>query len=385
MSADYRIERLRLPPSLAGPGAEEFLEFSRLTDAVQRQTWGHEDRCSPPEYRLRVWRDSPYDETVLFFARAGGRMAGRAWCRVSLKEDLDRATVRAEVLDEFSRRGLGRALLEAALEEARRRGRTVVDAFTEHPVRASDPNDPHPNGSHPNGSRPDGSGAPTAGAEAVVPSTGTGALPAGERPVRFARAAGFSLNQVVRFSELDLAEHDGGWPALAAAASSKALAEYELMTWEGVPPEHRAGMAELFARMSVDAPQGESRTDAAVWDAERVAALERMLAEAGTVPLYAAARHRATGRFAAYTSLWVRRGKEAVADQDDTLVASGHRGRSLGMWVKLANLAQYRSKYPAARKVVTFNAEENAHMLAINEAIGFRPAGHDGEWYRSLP
>ncbi|WP_460993630.1 GNAT family N-acetyltransferase [Sinomonas soli] len=379
MSAGYRIERLRLPPSLAGPGAEEFLEFSRLTDAVQRQIWGHEDRCSPPEYRLRVWRDSPYDETVLFFARAGGRMAGRAWCRVSLKEDLDRARVRAEVLDEFSRRGLGRALLEAALEEARRRGRTVVDAFTEHPVPG------RPNGSGPNGSARTGPGEPTAGAEAVVPSTGTGTLPAGERPVRFARAAGFSLNQVVRFSELDLAEHDGGWPALAAAASAKASAEYELMTWEGVPPEHRAGMAQLFARMSVDAPQGESRTDAAVWDAERVAALDRMLAEAGTVPLYAAARHRATGLFAAYTSLWVRRGKETVADQDDTLVASGHRGRSLGMWVKLANLAQYRAKYPAARKVVTFNAEENAHMLDINEAIGFRPAGHDGEWYRSLP
>ena len=93
MSADYRIERLRLPSSLEGPGAEEFHEFSRLTDAVQRQIWGHEDRCSPAGYRLRVWRDSDYDETALFFVRAGGRMVGRAWCRVSLKEDLDRATV----------------------------------------------------------------------------------------------------------------------------------------------------------------------------------------------------------------------------------------------------------------------------------------------------
>ncbi|MGY3564667.1 GNAT family N-acetyltransferase [Sinomonas sp. RB5] len=369
MSAGYRIERLRLPSRLEGPEAEEFLEFSRLTDAVQRQIWGHEDRCSPPEYRLRVWRDSPYDQTALFFARAGGRMAGRAWCRVSLKEDLDRAMVRAEVLDDFSGRGLGRALLDAALEEARRRGRTVADAFTEHPVPASGPA---------------GSGGSPAEDGAVVPSTGTGALRAAERPVRFARAAGFSLNQVVRFSALDLAAHDGGWPALAAAASAKASAEYELMTWEGVPPEHRAGMAELFARMSVDAPQGESRTDAAVWDAERVAALEAMLAEAGTVPLYAVARHRATGEFAAYTALWVRRGKEDVADQDDTLVRAGHRGRSLGMWIKLANLAQYRARYPQAAKVVTFNAEENAHMLAINEAIGFRPAGHDGEWYRSL-
>lgn len=37
MSAGYRIERLRLPPRPEGPEAEEFLELSRLTDAVHWQ------------------------------------------------------------------------------------------------------------------------------------------------------------------------------------------------------------------------------------------------------------------------------------------------------------------------------------------------------------
>jgi hypothetical protein len=37
MSAGYRIERLRLPPRLEGPEAEELLELSSLSDAVQRQ------------------------------------------------------------------------------------------------------------------------------------------------------------------------------------------------------------------------------------------------------------------------------------------------------------------------------------------------------------
>lgn len=368
MSAPYHVERLRLPPSLRGPEAASFLEFSGLTDQVQRQIWGHEDRCSPPEYRLRVWRDSAYEETVLFFVRVGGQMAGRAWCRVPLSEDLGRASVRAEVLEEFSGRGLGRLLLDTAAQEARRRGRTVLDTFTEHPAATP--------------------GAPDEG-DAVVPSTGTGALPGADRSVRFARAAGFSLDQVVRFSALDLAaggpDDGAAWQRLEAQASAAAAPEYELLTWAGVPPEHRAGMAELFARMSVDAPQGESRHEAARWGAGRVADLDRMLAEAGTVPLYAVARHRATGQFAAYTALWIRRGKEDVADQDDTLVRAAHRGRSLGMWIKLANLAQYRARYPMARRVVTYNAEENAHMLAINEALGFRAAGYEGEWYRRMP
>ncbi|WP_369045091.1 GNAT family N-acetyltransferase [Sinomonas sp. P10A9] len=367
MSAEHRVQRLRLPASLEGPEAAEFMEFSQLADAVQRQIWGHEDRCSPPEYRLRVWRDSAYDSSALFFVCEGGRMVGRAICRTPLKEDLNRATVHVEVLDMASGRGIGRLLAATVAEEAARRGRTLLDTFTEHPVGSVHAEGP---------------------SDAVVPSTGTGTLPARDRSVRFARAAGFSLSQVTRFSEVVLpeegSEHDAVWAALEAAATARAAADYDLLLWQGVPPEHRGGMAELFARMSVDAPQGEDVYEPAVWDAARVAALDGLLAEGGTTPLYAVARHRASGQLAAYTVLWIRRGKEEVGDQDDTLVRIGHRGHSLGMWIKLANLAQYRARFPSARKVVTSNAEENVHMLAINEALGFRPAGYDGEWYRRL-
>jgi RimJ/RimL family protein N-acetyltransferase len=157
-----------------------------------------------------------------------------------------------------------------------------------------------------------------------------------------------------------------------------------VLLWEGIPEEFRAEMALLLARMSTDAPSGVDAWDAADWDSERVASLEAQLSDASTLPLYAVARHRSTGRLAGYTSLWVRSGKEDVADQDDTLVVPEHRGHSLGLLIKLANLRAYRERFPTARKVVTFNAEENQHMLAINDALGFRPAGYDGEWYRRL-
>lgn len=367
MSADHRVQRLSLPASLEAPDAAAFLEFCGLADAVQRQIWGHEDRCSPPAYRLRAWRDSAYESTAFFYVRKGDRMVGRAWCRVPLQEDLGRAQVRAEVLDGHTGRGIGRLLLDAAVEEARRRGRTVLDTYTEHPIASL-------------------LTLPTAGApDAVVPSTGTGAVPAGDRSVRFAQAAGFALSQVTRFSELLLDEHEASWESLEAAAAARAGPDYEVLLWEGVPPQHRAAMAELFGRMSIDAPQGADTYGPELWDAGRVEALDRMLAEAGTVPLYAVARHRGTGELAAYTALWVRGGKEDVGDQDDTLVRIGHRGRSLGILIKLANLRAYRQRFPQAAKVLTFNAAENEHMLAINTALGFRPAGADGEWYRRLP
>ncbi|WP_077490624.1 GNAT family N-acetyltransferase [Sinomonas mesophila] len=375
MSADYRVQRLSLPASLEAPGAAAFLEFCGLADEVQRQIWGHEDRCSPAAYRLRAWRDSAYESTAFFYVRDGGRMVGRAWCRVPLQEDLGRAQVRAEVLEGHTGRGIGRLLLAAAVEEARRRGRTVLDTYTEHPLARplTLPTLPAA-AAAPDGVVPD----------AVVPSTGTGTVPGGDRSVRFAQAAGFALSQVTRFSELVLDEHEASWPALEAAAADKAGPDYEVLLWECVPPEHRAAMAELFGRMSIDAPQGEDAYEPERWDADRVAALDRMLFEAGTVPLYAVARHRGTGELAAYTALWVREGKEDVGDQDDTLVRLGHRGRSLGMLIKLANLRAYRARFPRAAKVVTFNAAENEHMLAINTALGFRPAGADGEWYRRL-
>ena len=53
------------------------------------------------------------------------------------------------------------------------------------------------------------------------------------------------------------------------------------------------------------------------------------------------------------------------------------------MLVKIANLRRLAG-YPDVQRVTTFNAAENDHMLAINVALGFRPAGWDGEWQRSV-
>jgi hypothetical protein len=39
---------------------------------------------------------------------------------------------------------------------------------------------------------------------------------------------------------------------------------------------------------------------------------------------------------------------------------------------------------PAARSLLTWNAVENRHMLAINTLLGFKPAGYEGEWQKRL-
>jgi GNAT superfamily N-acetyltransferase len=361
-TAPYLIEPLVLPAGLDAPDAGDFLELGALCDAMTLATWGNLDRATPPASRLQFWRDDPYRYIRLFFVRQDGRMVARSWIRGELQENLGSALIHVEVLEEFCGRGIGGALLRHAEELAAADGRTILQTFTEHPADFD----------------ADGPGL-------LKPATGTGALPIGAPGVRFALSARYRLEQVERFSILDVREHAAAWDPLELEALAAAGEDYELLSWTGSCPD---GLAEQFAvlmaRMSTDAPTGELSYEAERWDVARVRHVENTWRRAGLVSLVAAARHRGSGELAAYSVLQLSPLKPWLADQDDTLVAGSHRGRRLGMLVKLANLRRLVSEYPAVKRVVTFNAAENDHMLAINVALGFRPAGYDGEWQRLI-
>ena len=143
-------------------------------------------------------------------------------------------------------------------------------------------------------------------------------------------------------------------------------------------------LAVLMSRMNTDAPTGGLSYDEETWDAARVRHVEDTWTRAGNISLVTAARHRDSNELAAYSVLEVAPSKPWLADQDDTLVAASHRGHRVGMLVKIRNLRRLLAEYPVVERVNTFNAAENDHMLAINVALGFRAAGYDGEWQRTL-
>ena len=66
--------------------------------------------------------------------------------------------------------------------------------------------------------------------------------------------------------------------------------------------------------------------------------------------------------------------------QSGTIVAPEHRGHRLGLAIKLANHRQLRAHFPSCRVLVTGNADVNAPMNAVNEALGFVPAGSLSSW-----
>jgi GNAT superfamily N-acetyltransferase len=365
----YLIQQLTLPgavdpaaadPAVAAPAAAgEFLEYAELCDELELQTWGNLDRASSAAARLQFWRDTPYSRQRLFFVRVDGRMVARSWIRFELQENLGSALLYVNVLDSVAGLGIGRALLEHAEALAGADGRTMLQTFTEHPADFD-----------------------VDGPNVIKPATGTGALPAGAPGVRFATQAGYRLEQVERFSSLKFppaADLD----ALERDAAARA-GDYELLHWtDACPDEHAAQLAVLMSRMSTDAPTGGLSYEPETWDIARVRQVEDTWRRAGLSSLVAAARHRVTGELAAYTVLQVAADKPWLASQDDTLVAASHRGHRLGMLVKILNLRRLRDGYAAVQRVITFNAAENEHMLSINIALGFQPAGYDGEWQRN--
>lgn len=360
-AAPYRIERLLIPAALDSPGAGDFHEYSSLSDALVLETWGNLDRATPPEARFRYWRDDAYKRMQLFFVRAGGQMVARSWIRCELQDNLGSALLHVDVLKNFTGRGIGRALLAHAEAVAAADGRTVLMTFTEHPADFD-----------------------AEGPDVLRPATGTGALPANARAVRFAQRAGYQLEQVERFSTLSMPPAPGLLDALEREALGRAE-PYELVTWtDHCPEEYVEQLAVLMSRMSTDAPTGGLSYNEESWDAARVRHVEDTRKQAGNISLVTAARHRDRNELAAYTVLELARGKPWLADQDDTLVAAGHRGNRLGLLVKIRNLRRLLAAYPSVERVITFHAAENDHMLAINLALGFRPAGYDGEWQRTV-
>ncbi|WP_247041871.1 GNAT family N-acetyltransferase [Arthrobacter rhizosphaerae] len=341
--------------------APQLRECLRLEEAHNHAVWGNTDRCGTFGEALYYWRGNSYFERLLFLASKNGMPVGSCSVEFSLKDNLDTAWINVLVAEDHRRRGIGRRLLQTAEEMAADRGRRIFQGFCEEPAESAD-----------------GPG------EMLHAKSGSGSLPLAVPSSIFARRAGYSLEQVETSSRLALPVPEELLGKLESGALEHA-AGYSLVGWEGsCPEEFVAPYAELRGRMSTDAPTAGLELEKVNWDTDRVREEEQTWVKSGVEALVSAALHNSTGRLAAYTVLSYRQTKPHVVFQEDTLVAFGHRGHRLGMLVKIANIRRAQEAWPAARSVLTWNASENRHMLAINTSLGFKPSGFEGEWQKRL-
>jgi GNAT superfamily N-acetyltransferase len=280
---------------------------------------------------------------VLGVARLADVVAGCFQVRTELRDNLDAADIEIWVDPAWQHRGVGRALLEAAEQIARDRGRHVLSGTSESPLGS--------------------------------PETG--------RRDCFARAAGYEPVLAEARRELDVPVDPELLCALASEAHVRASG-YRLVSWEGsCPREWAAGRVRAAAGMSTDIPSGGLEVEPESWDVARLRQHEHVV-EAMDRATMAVAAISPDGELAGYSEIGVPRAAPLVAYQLDTYVVPAHRGHRLGTLLKVANLRRLVERFPATRRVVTTNAASNEPMIRVNERLGYRLTGTATVWQKRL-
>jgi GNAT superfamily N-acetyltransferase len=379
-----RIEELSIPEEPGAEGWDDFVAAAEVHNAVEADAYGTDELSVTAEEELPDWLDQDWDPRRLFVVRAadgptpaGGGEATPPDAPVDDDADTDvrhivargvcefqgpgsqTAWLRADVLPAYRNRGIGTALftlLESVAE---------AEGCVNQIVYAASPDAP---------------------GERLVAPTGSGSLPLRNPEVRFLLRRGYRLEQVERGSRLALPADQDLLERLLSDAEERAGRDYEIVQWHGVTPiRWQRDMARLYEKMSTDTPTAGLEEPAEPWPLDRFLERQVLLADGPRIVYTTAVMHRRSRALVGFTELSVPEETDRPISQEDTLVAREHRGHRLGLLLKCWNLESIRRDEPGHPSVITFNAEENRHMLDINEALGFSPFGYEGGWRRRTP
>lgn len=311
-----------VPLTLDSP--EPLLRSWQLLDAaIQAELLPDLD---PPSYResLRHLTSVPHIRRWGVAAVDGADVIGAAACNSFLSDNRHLCEVDVYVAPERRREGIGAALLARVAVTAAADGRTMV----------------------------------------------TGGAPEGSAGLAFAVALGADDKLGELRSSLDVAAIDRAALARDLAAAEEASAEYEILRWAGGCPDDLLPAYAEVAHAMNDAPRGDLSLEDIVVEPERMRARSQSVMATGARPYAVAARRVGATDFAGFTELTVAPGG-GTGYQEDTGVIAAHRGHRLGLRLKAEMLTWLAVEEPGLRVVTTWNAESNAHMLAVNWQLGF--------------
>ena len=137
------------------------------------------------------------------------------------------------------------------------------------------------------------------------------------------------------------------------------------------PDGHVHSFGRLLGMLFSEIPLGDLDLRASEWTPERIREAEQLQVSVGRHVLTAMAI-APDGSVAGVSDVRVNDSDPAHGQVGITIVDPAHRGRRLGLALKLATHDLALSTYPGLVSVDTSNAEVNAWMNAVNEALGYR-------------
>lgn len=270
----------------------------------------------------------PDRELVLMGVYDDGVLAGASQLTLPLVENQHMGFCNFDVRPESRRRGIGTALLEAAEDELRRRGRTIL-------------------------------------------LTDTATAPGEDGPgVHFAAARGYTTANLEEHKVIDLKASEPGWAPLEAEAE-QARGNYRIAVWQRIPDEHVEGYCGLLNIFMTQIPLGDIPLESLQFTPGRVRENEARNREVGR-EFWTAVAIAPDGSLAGSSDVNLRGLDPRIAHIGITLVLEQHRGHHLGLALKLATHRTVMADRPECELIATSNANVNEHMNAINERMGYR-------------
>jgi GNAT superfamily N-acetyltransferase len=287
-------------------------------------------------------------KTIRLNGTVDGVLVSAGQVQLPLLDNLSAAEIDVSVLPEHRRQGYGTELLEECERIAKEHGRTRFDAMTAWPYDGP----------------PDGAG--TSGVE-------------------FGKVHGyaFGLGDVQR--EVTLPVADAVLDELAAEAAERS-GGYELRTWRGpfTDDDLLLSYLTLSSTLMTETPMGDNEYEDGAVDVEAHKMHEAIVAKQGRTKFTTVALDP-DGKVAAFTDLMAPAHQSTHVYQWGTLAGRAHRGHRLGLAVKIANLrALQATGLYDGRRLVTWNAEVNDHMVGINHRMGFVPTARAGELQKKI-
>jgi GNAT superfamily N-acetyltransferase len=311
-------------------------QINPRNEAALKAWWevGHAATAYRPGRPWPVWEmsrvalpvDNPERGVTLLGAIDGREMVGSGILIRPLRENLHTAMAFAYVRPDRTREGIGRRLVGELEVVAAGDGRTTIQS------------------------------------EAYLPPGGSGTSEA------FATAVSYAVASRESIKELTLADFRARRSGLDVPVADG----YRVITFDTVcPDEHLASYGRLLGMLLDEVPLGDLDLEDSEWTPERIRAAEQRQVAIGR-HVHTAMALAADGSVAGVSDVRVDDSDPAHGQVGITIVDPAHRGRRLGLALKLATHDLAVATYPSLVSVDTSNAEVNTWMNAVNEALGYR-------------